>query len=80
MTYAVFIVLAANCLTSLIARGALFLKVTPYNRLLMWMVYSLVTMSAFGALSSAMIRKCSGGRTGYEMRGGSTVLLLLILC
>ena len=37
-TYEVFMVFTANCLISLTARGALFLKVTPYNLLLIWMV------------------------------------------
>jgi hypothetical protein len=34
-TYEVFMALVANCLISRIALGALFLKETPYNLLLM---------------------------------------------
>lgn len=36
--YLVFIICWANFLTSLTALGARFLKVTPYNRLLRWIV------------------------------------------
>ena len=54
-TYAVFIIFSANCLISRMARGALFLKVTPYKRLLMWIVYSRVTMSLDFVLVSTLL-------------------------
>ena len=48
-------IFSANCLTSRIARGALFLKVTPYKRLLIWIVYSRVTMSLDFVLVSGFL-------------------------
>lgn len=55
VTYAVFICFSANCLISRIARGALFLNVTPYKRLLIWIVYSRDTMSLDFVLVSAFL-------------------------